>query len=205
MDGTLVDTLKITMVSLSTVCPRLGLDVPTEETVRSLIGLADEQFYGAMYPGITEDTLRRLARQVEVREAEAAEALGEGVLFPGVLEMLEQLGLDGVPLFLASTGSPFHVDTTLDAFGGKRFFQEINCGEADKVDMTARILKRYGSPMIFVGDTAKDIEAARGNDLPVVGAGYGYVAAEHRVLFDRVFDSAQDLCAYLLSMTCYNS
>lgn len=198
MDGTLVDTMRMTNVALERSCIALGLPLPRMDVVKGLIGYADSQFYCRLFPEASEETLRTLSREVEAGEARAARLLGVDVLFAGVLPMLQVLHDEGIPMYLASTGSRYHVETTLAACGCSRFFRQIHCGEPDKVEMTARIMATAGRSCVFVGDTLKDVEASRANNALSIGAGFGYVKHHERSLFDRVFDAPEALTDFLL-------
>jgi phosphoglycolate phosphatase-like HAD superfamily hydrolase len=199
MDGTLVDTMRMTSLAFQICCGFYDLPVPPMEAVKALIGFADAQFYRMLYPEADEMVLRALSVAIEIEEASVARRLGEDVLFPGVLPMINTLYDAGIPLYLASTGSHHHVNTSLAAFGGARFFQQINCGEPDKIDMTARIVRQAGKACVFVGDTIKDVEAAHANNLFLYGAGFGYVKPDEKHLFDRIYDTPEALTQALLA------
>lgn len=40
----------------------------------------------------------------------------------------------------------------------------------------------------MIGDQKKDIDAARANGIPVIGAGFGHAESADWVLYDRVID-----------------
>lgn len=198
MDGTLVDTLAMTVGALARHAPALGLAPATREALFPVIGLANREFYLALYPEATDAQRARLEALVEEGEIEIGRALGEKVLFPGARAMLERLRAVGCRLTVASTGTPFHVESCLALGGVLPLFDEIACGESDKVEMTHRLLRRWGpGPAAFVGDSIKDVAAAHGNGLPALGAGFGY-AREGGAAFDSVFDTPEALCRALL-------
>ena len=77
------------------------------------------------------------------------------------------------------------------------FFEKIRCNAPDKTEMTAELLEGLDSSrVVFIGDSAKDIQAARGNRLAVYGAGFGYAHA--RDSFDRIFSTPRTLTEALL-------
>lgn len=117
MDGTLVDTMRLTAPAFSDLAGDFGLAPLPEARIRGAIGLSDVHFYRALYPDADADTLRAFGRAVEARENECARALGPEILFPGVRAMLCALWDAGLTLCIASTGSESHVTTALAESG----------------------------------------------------------------------------------------
>lgn len=199
MDGTLVDTNRMTARAFAELAEAYGLPVPLPDVVRDAIGLADLYFYREIYPGVPDERLSPLAQAIEQREGELGRQLGAEVLFPGVYAMLETLTKHGKKLYLASTGTRQHVRDMLSSGQIADFFCEIHCAQPDKEAMTAEILAHAGQGhAVFVGDTMKDVRAARANNLPALGAGFGYVKAREREQFDQVFDTPLQLLQYIL-------
>lgn len=199
LDGTLIDTNRMTARAMEELSGRFGLPVPPEAVVRDAIGLHDSLFYRAIFPEAAQAQLDGLSVEVERREGEIGRSLGGGVLFPGVAGMLERLRDRGVILCLASTGSVVHVRDMLDCAGIRDCFQTIRCDETDKAAMTGEILRSFRhDAAAFVGDTAIDVAAARRNGIPVIGAGFGYVKPRERALFDAVADTPEALTEMLL-------
>ena len=198
LDGTLIDTKRMTARAFRELTGRFGLPMPTEDVIRDAMGLHDSQFYRAIFPDAPSEVLADLSVEVERREGEIGAALGPEILFPGVAAMLGQLSERGVRLCLASTGSPGHVRDMLDCGGIGGLFDAICCDEPDKRRMTGALMARYGTDAAYVGDTPIDVAAARGNGIPIYGAGFGYVKPGERALFDAVADTPGQLAALLL-------
>ena len=199
MDGTLIDTNRMTAQAFRKFTGRHGLPMPPVNVIRDAIGLHDLFFYRAIFPDAPEEQLAGLSRDVERREGKIGMALGPGILFPGVADMLDALRARGVRLCLASTGSTVHVRDMLAAAGIADRFEMVRCDAPDKETMTAELLRALGGVRaVFVGDTDKDVAAARANGLRVFGAGFGYVKAAERARFDAVADTPQALAAMIL-------
>lgn len=199
LDGTLIDTTLMTARALRELTGRFGLAMPPEPAIRDAMGLHDPEFYRALFPGAPAPTLAGLSAAVERREGEIGAELGAGILFPGVAGMLKRLRDNGATLCLASTGSRVHVEDMLNCAAIRGLFSGIRCYEPDKTRMTAALLARYGAEgAAFAGDTAIDAAAARNNGIPVYGAGFGYVKARERALFDAVAETPDQLAALLL-------
>lgn len=53
MDGTLVDTLSMTIGALAKYAPQCGLSPLPQQAVLPVIGLGNAEFYRALYPDAT--------------------------------------------------------------------------------------------------------------------------------------------------------
>ena len=198
LDGTLIDTNLMTARAFRELTGRFGLAMPPEGVIREAIGLHDSAFYRAIFPDAPSGVLAGLSGEVERREGEIGAMLGPGILFPGVAAMLKRLKGRGVRLCLASTGSRTHVRDMLVCAGVCDLFDAIRCDEPDKRRMTGALMAQYGTDAAYVGDTPIDVAAARGNGIPIYGAGFGYVKPAERALFDVVADTPGQLAALLL-------
>lgn len=198
MDGTLVDTLAMTVGAIAKYAPQCGLPPLPREVIIPVIGYGNHEFYRALYPDAAPDVQQRVEDLVEAGELEIGRTLGPKILFPGAAEMLRRLREAGLPLFVASTGTSFHVEGCLEIGGVLTLFDRIACGEPDKIDMTAKLLRGFDPARVpFIGDSLKDVEAAHGNGLLAIGACFGY-AREGGAPFDVIYDTPQALCTALL-------
>jgi len=202
MDGTLVDTMKATAGAFRALSPGFGLPEVPEERIRAAIGLADPEFYRALFPGADREVLRAFGRRVEALENECAHALGPGLLFPGVREMLDGVKAAGLRLFVASTGSHSHVTNALAAGGILGLFDRVACGEPDKRGVVKRLVSGFDPARCFMlGDTHLDAAAGRCAGIATYGAGFGYLKPGERPLFDRVFHSPGALLSAAIQET----
>ena len=198
MDGTLSDTGKATLKAIDIVKARFQLPPVTYADVQNAMGLAGLEFHRALFPGISDDVLANVEPAVDALELEAVQNMGAEILFPGVSDMLAALWQAGYGLHIASTGSKTHVSGTLEATRIEPFFTSISCDEPAKISMVQRIIAGSNSKeWAMVGDMYKDSEAARGNNILALGAGYGYLAEADYPLFDAVLDTPMDIWAYL--------
>ena len=201
MDGTLCDTAIATTAASNEILHEMGLEPIDIERSRRAIGWSGPEIFFKLLPGHNEETVLRFGENLEEVEARYIKEQGGDLLFSGVLEMLEALHAEGIPLHIASTGSPSHVKQSLEITDTKQFFESISCGQPDKIDMVSEII-RTNDPegfWIMVGDKVKDSDAAHGNDILAVGAGYGYCFEDEHHLFDRVAATPKELLALLLS------
>ncbi|MDR1176746.1 MAG: HAD family hydrolase [Treponema sp.] len=211
MDGTLSDTAKATIIACNEAAKKLGLPPFSAEQVKAAMGYPGLEYYqvllGNVKPGshiesnikqsFTRELLLAFQAETDLGEAREIRRIGRGMLFPGIEEILEELKGLGVELYIASTGHPDHINLLLDVTGIRPFFKSICCGRSRKVEMTGEIISTAGTSFLgdwlFVGDRHIDAEAAKGNGILAVGAGYGYCLEEERELFDIIAERPEDL------------
>jgi phosphoglycolate phosphatase-like HAD superfamily hydrolase len=152
------------------------------------------EFWQKILPGFDKEFLRRFEAELSAEEDLIIETMGIAILFPDIARALERLKERGADLYIASTGSPAHVEATLGASGIKRLFKGIHCGRSRKIEMVGEIINQ-DDPVrwIMVGDKCFDAEAAKGNGIYSIGAGYGYCDKNDYCLFDEIIDSPERL------------
>ena len=199
MDGTLTATAQATEIAIRALTEQFDLPPVTSDDIKGAMGLGGLEFHAKLFPGKTESQLAPIGDQLDKLEQEQVTIIGRDILFPGVADMLTRLVEMGYPIFIASTGSVAHVDTTLTATGIKHLFTAIHCDEPQKKDMVRRIING-GDPAewMMVGDMFKDAEAARANGIFALGAGYGYLHEKNAHLFDAVIPSPGKIFDMLL-------
>lgn len=189
MDGTLSATAQATEIAIRALTEKHSLPHVTQQDIRGAMGLGGLEFHGKLFPGMDEAKLAAIGADVDNLEEENVIKLGKKILFDGVHEMLERLAGEGFSLYIASTGSHRHVNSTLRAAEIIHFFTALHCDELQKRDMVRRIINNTDpAGWMMVGDMFKDAEAARANNILAVGAGFGYMKAENAGLFDVVLD-----------------
>lgn len=194
MDGTLVDTAKATVPTCLQCAEDFGLPKPDPNKIRELIGWSNPEFYYRMYPDFPRDLIDAYGEQVEIKEASYIETLGKDILFPGVQELLEILKSEGFYMAIASTGSQEHVDVCLNTSDIQSFFDIIECGEPEKVEMVHRI--QQGGPKgdwLLVGDKDKDSTAGNKNGMITIAAKYGFGTEEEFQTFDLSIETPKEL------------
>jgi phosphoglycolate phosphatase len=197
LDGTLAATAKATVIAVDEVTKKYGLPGITEGQIRAAMGLGGMEFYRKLFPRVPEKALIPIGREIDGLEQSNIMMIGRDILFPGVYATLTTLAKRGHPLFIASTGSKRHVHITLRAGDIEKYFTGVYCDESAKIGMVKRIIAgRDGDGFAMVGDMFKDAEAARGNGIISLGAGYGYLAEENAALFDAVLERPEDIFDY---------
>ncbi len=181
LDGTIVDSAADITASLAHMFTKLGLDVPSDDVLRSYVG-----------PPLL-DSLRLTAG---FDDAEAWEALkiyrdhyGERALrspvFPGVAGVLERLHSLGIPIALATSKPESMARKVLDHADLTKYFTVITGASDDeelstKADIVAEALRRLEalgvdvSNPVMVGDRGYDTLGAAANGVPTILVEWGY-------------------------------
>lgn len=181
LDGTIVDSAADITASLAHMFTELGLDVPSDQVLRSYVG-----------PPLL-DSLRLTAG---FDDAEAWEALniyrdhyGEHVLrspvFPGIAGVLNRLHAAGIPIALATSKPESMAREVLDHAGLTRYFTEITGASDDeelstKADVVREALRRLQARgidtqnAVMVGDRGYDTLGAAANGVPTIMVEWGY-------------------------------
>lgn len=205
LDGTIVDSAADITASLAHMFSELGLDVPSDEVLRSYVG-----------PPLL-DSLRLTAG---FDDAEAWEALnvyrdhyGEHFLrspvFPGVAGVLERLHAAGVPVALATSKPESMARQVLDHAGLSQYFTEITGASDDeelstKADVVREALRRLQargidtSNAVMVGDRGYDTLGAAANGVPTILVEWGYGSPAEAADTIAVVHSADQLRNLLL-------
>ncbi len=121
------------------------------------------------------------------RERYLTTGVFESELYPGVVEMLDQLAEDGHTLATATSKGEVPTRTMLEHFGITERFAVVGAATMDgtattKSAVLARTLSALGSPdadgCTMVGDRSYDVHGAAEHGIDCVGATWGYGGAE---------------------------
>ncbi len=188
LDGTLLDTVHELAAAVNALLDELGYPPLAQEVVGGLIGkgmanlvrrslaLATEVSPEAVDDFDVKDALGRY-------QAHYASRLGRATrLFPGMVEGLLRLEAMGIPLAVITNKATRFVRPHLVAAGIERFFSVVIGGDdlpTKKPDPgpLQHAAALFGIPprlLLMVGDSANDVDAARGAGCPVLVVPYGY-------------------------------
>ncbi|NNU81598.1 HAD hydrolase-like protein [Halovulum dunhuangense] len=178
LDGTLIDPKVGITTSIQHALRELGAEVPTPEELTWCIGppLWDS-FAVLLGPGADLDLAVAL-----YRERFTTEGLFEAEVYDGVGEMLEELRDTGAGLWIATSKPHAYATTIADHFGLSSwidglFGAELDGTRGDKSALLAHALAETGidpAKAVMLGDRRFDIDGARNNHMPSIGALWGY-------------------------------
>ncbi len=188
LDGTLVDSASLITEHLAAAIATA--DVPTPFTPQQLRGLVGPPFETAL-PELGLTPAQTLATIAAYRISYDAVAATHTPLYPGVPELLGELGAAGLRLAVA-TSKPEHLAVRIvDGVGIAEHFSLVGgsdhaIGRVGKNKVVASVLERLNinpaldpsrHDVVMVGDRHHDVDGAAEHGVPTVGVAWGY--AEH--------------------------
>lgn len=178
-DGTICDTGEGILKSAKYALGAFGYDAPDYEELTCFIGppllITFQEKFGA--DAATADELVR-----KFRERYTNKGVFESKLYDGVKELLITLKKDNIKIGIASSKPQDYIETLLDHFGIKSYFDVI-CGVSftadceSKASIIARCQKELdtaGNLCLMVGDKKYDMEGAKANLIDSAGVLWGY-------------------------------
>ncbi|MGB2220900.1 HAD-IA family hydrolase [Neptunomonas sp.] len=177
-DGTIIDSTGRIISSMQSAALEVGLDKPSEDTVREIIGLGLPEALQAMFPVITprESDLMRERYAYHYIEGDSTPT----ALFPYVRETLENLRAKGYRLAVATGKNRRGLDRVLAQTELGHLFEITRCADetTSKPDphMLHEILEQTGvapEAAIMVGDTEFDMDMGRRAGVGRIAVSYG--------------------------------
>lgn len=183
MDGTLIDTASLIAEHMATTFAGAGLDAPSPERVRRIIGLSLPQAMLHLLGSEDVDLAEKLAGQYrEHYRASLVTAEGREGLFPGAREALNILhGQDDTLLGIA-TGKGLHgVHRLTQLHGIAGHFVTLQTPDHNPSKphpgMMIRAMAETGaekSRAVIIGDTTFDMEMGKAAGTKAIGVAWGY-------------------------------
>ncbi|OEH86292.1 hypothetical protein BHU72_13785 [Desulfuribacillus stibiiarsenatis] len=186
LDGTLFETERIAVPAFVDTFKKLrdeGLfdgEMPKEETFLRMFGLTLNDIWNKLLPSTDQQTKDIADRYMGQFEKDYIDK-GNGKLYDGVLETLNELRSRGIQIFIASNGAKEYVDYVLEKMGIEQVITKAySAGEyqtVSKVDLVAQLLKDNQlnpTDTWMIGDRSSDIEAGQKNHLRTVACAYGF-------------------------------
>ena len=179
LDGTLINSKTGLYNSLTYMLNQMQLDLDGEDYIDQLIG-----------PPI-QDGLKNVFgfddKQVELgirffREYYSVQGLYEGELYPGILELMEELQSYGKQLFVATSKKDLFAATVLKHFELDKYLTDFqgagDGGKHTKAGIITQLLDRNqiipSEKIVMVGDTKYDLIGGQANEISTIAVGYGF-------------------------------
>lgn len=198
-DGTICDTGEGILKSAKYALDAYGIDSPDYKELTCFIGppllITFQEKFGAD-PALADELVKKF------RERYTNKGVFESELYDGIKELLARLKKDGFKIGIASSKPQDYIETLLEHFGIKGYFDVI-CGvtfTADcesKTSIIGRCQKELdvaGNKCIMVGDKKYDINGAKANLIDSVGVLWGYgtkfehIEAGAKYIIDKLDD-----------------
>jgi phosphoglycolate phosphatase len=181
-DGTLADSTAAIAECIQLAARDLGLPVPERSRAAHVIGLGLHQALRHAVPALAPSAYDAFVERYRVHFLAREGTIG---LFPGVRELLAELGGRGHRLALATGKSRRGLDRALAATGLAPYFAATRCADESKPKpdpaMLLDLIATLGVPAqatLMIGDTAHDLEMAASAGVDAVAVESGAHAPE---------------------------
>jgi len=181
LDGTLLDSQSGIISSIQHAMISLGAEEPTADELRGLIGMPLPYIFSNLL-GESGD----IGSAVDLyRDHYTEEAMFDAMPYEGIGEMFDELTTIDARLFIATSKPQVYAQQIAEHFGllepvERLFGSELDSSNSDKTALLQFALDEIGedpAKCIMVGDRQMDIFGAKNNDIPNIGALWGY--ADH--------------------------
>jgi phosphoglycolate phosphatase len=202
-DGTVVDSAAHIVASIQSACRDLGLDAPSDERARYIIGLGLADALQHLLPELRPSEYPRLAQRYRHHYLSGEEKV---VPFAGVREGIARLNRAGFTLGVATGKSRRGLDRALADTGLAALFHASRCADEgfakphpDMLLFLMDALNVSAARTLMIGDTTHDLEMARNAGVAAVAVSYGaHDAAQLRALAPLACaDSVDELMEWL--------
>ncbi len=182
-DGTLMDSEQAIVETMHSAITDMELEPRSDAEVSNIIGLGLLEAVTALYPGSDEPFAQELADHYRNHFRHVSQ--GREDLFPGVMELLEQLIDEGIKVAVATGKSRRGLNLVLKATQLEDLFHSSRCADETRSKPHPQMLFESLQELniapeaaIMVGDTEYDLEMATRAGMASVGVCYGVHAAE---------------------------
>jgi phosphoglycolate phosphatase len=178
LDGTLLDSQSGIISSIQHAVIELGGEEPTADELRGLIGMPLPYIFSNLL-GEGGD----IGGAVDLyRGHYTEEAMFDAVPYHGISEMFDELLTVEARLFIATSKPLVYAEQIAEHFGllepvERLFGSELDGTNSDKTALLQFALDEIGedpAKCIMVGDRQMDVFGAKNNDIPNIGALWGY-------------------------------
>ncbi len=185
LDGTLSDPKLGITKSIQYALKRLNREVPPKNQLTWCIGPPLLGSFEIML-GCPDMAILGLKFY---RERFSKKGLYENQLYPGILDMLDELKAKNLRLFVATSKPTVYAKRIIEHFNLGHYFchifgSELNGKYSDKSDLLKFALSEIVPPtksFVMVGDRSHDIIGALNNDGISIGVLYGYGSKEELI------------------------
>lgn len=203
-DGTLVDSERHIVDSLTYAAEKLSLPPLSYDVKKDIIGLSMHKALETLYPLLSLAGIDQM--RAHYGEHFFSVPQDASILFEGVLNTLSDLRDAGVKLAVATGKSRNGLDKALVSTGLKSFFDIERCADETRSKPDPLMLREIAlhykadsSSMLMVGDTEYDLEMASNFNMDSVGVSYGVHDKARLVLHKpiAIIDTFSELKAHI--------
>ncbi|MDP1653086.1 MAG: HAD-IA family hydrolase [Rhodocyclaceae bacterium] len=176
-DGTLMDSAGMIVDSVQAAARDLGLEPPSDERARHIIGLGLGDALRYALPGLPEDHFADLVERFRHHYLSRDHEL---LLFAGADTLVQQLAESGYRLGVATGKSRRGLDRALVHSGLGGYFHATRCADEchskPHPQMIEELMEEFAVPpaqTLMIGDTTHDLLMARNAGVDAVAVSYG--------------------------------
>ena len=179
LDGTLWDSAQEVAESWNIAMHRAYPELPvlTAADVNSVMGRTMDDIAKTLLPDLDPVDRKNLFEECEEYEIEYVTEHG-GTLFPDVEETLEILIGAGYRTAIVSNCQSGYIKAFFRSMNMQKYFcdmEEWGNTKLSKAENIRLVMKRNGfEKAVYIGDTERDQEAAKGAGIPFIHAAYGF-------------------------------
>jgi phosphoglycolate phosphatase len=181
LDGTLTDPFVGIAAGIRHALQVMGLPIPSDDVLRSMIGPPFEDTFPAL--GVPETRMRE-AIDAYRSVYDNGGAMYNAYLYKGIIDALDHLRSDGYSLSLATSKPESPARKIIEHFGIASRLDFVGAATSDgarrtKGDVIAHVLRSTGAVAancVMVGDRDVDVLGARSHGIPTIGVLWGYSA-----------------------------
>jgi pyrophosphatase PpaX len=196
LDGTLLDTLPVCYIGFrKTLLEYTGREY-TDAEIATLFGPSEEGIFKKLLPNCWQDALNYYLAEYE-RAHHGYDT------FPGMIQALTLLREKQIRLAIVSGKGPGSMGISLRYSGLKYFFETIISGAEQGANKPAnirqvlRVWKYEPEEVIYIGDTAYDIKAAKEVEVQSIGALWADTADAQKVKNAHPLAAFEDVEAFI--------
>jgi phosphoglycolate phosphatase len=185
LDGTLIDSVRHYVDTLTLAFNAIGQPVPDETTIRSVSGITSRDALAILSPGASPERVEEILQSYRTHYLARAGVHSEP-LFVGALDLLDRLQADPDTILAVATGKGYRsAITLLERHNILDRFDSIQTPDhnRDKPDpqMLETAMQRVGADRrqtVMIGDTVHDMRMARAAKVPSIGVTWGYHSSD---------------------------
>ncbi len=203
-DGTLMDSAANIIECVREAAIDLNLNIPSDDSIRNIIGLGLKEAVTEMFPGSDDDLVWKVVDRYRVHFLDQNRTPSE--LFPGAEDTLRELADMGYLMAVATGKGRAGLDKVFDYTGLGELFHTSRCADEGfskpNPDMLLQIMDELGTQgheTLMIGDTEYDMQMARNANAHRLGVSYGSHARERLMQSDPLgcLDDIRELTTWL--------
>lgn len=164
--------------SVQTTAKKMGLHVPSDDEVKSIIGISLRPAIKILFPDADEQITEQIVEHYAQEYVHLSEV--QSPLFDGAQALLDMLYSNDIHLAVATGKARRGLERVFDQTGTRHLFASSICADEAKSkphpEMLEVLLKRFElapSDAIFIGDTKHDLSMAKQINMPCIGVTHG--------------------------------